>query len=282
MITTNDTQAAITAGAATTVAMHRIAAISHPLDREILVNVAVAADGSIVTLPDVNAKLDELYADRPRKGVTRLSDLESFCAFLKRWGGDDTVVYADTAALSLIAVLDDHPPDPVTAGDRQHRAVYACPRDPAWIAWTAIDGKPMPQLDFANFLESHLEDLISSDGMPRPNEMLSIARNLAVVTKGEYRRDYDPTTGNSVLVCKTETDTAKSTSIPRAFAIAIPVFEGGIRYSVEARVRFALVEGRAMFTVILHRRAEIERDAFAEVRVKVHADTNHLVLAGTP
>jgi uncharacterized protein DUF2303 len=111
---------------------------------------------------------------------------------------------------------------------------------------------------------------------------LQIARSLHVMTKGEFRREVNVTTGDSTFVCKTDTD-ASSTRIPRAFMLGIPVFDGGVRYQVEARIRFALVGGaRPAFTIMLYRRTEIERLAFGEVRKLVATATGRLVLAGAP
>ena len=62
----------------------------------------------------------------------------------------------------------------------------------------------------------------------------------------------------------------------------VVVFEGGVRYSVECRVRFAITEGVPAFSFTMHRRKEIERDAFNAVRLKVGEQTKRLILAGTP
>lgn len=276
-----DTAAAIEAGIASATANNRWALVEHPSDSNIAIPLGIVNNGAIVVMDGVLAELDKRWRDRPRTGTTALTEVDSFIAHLVRWGSEDTVVYANTAAMAFEAVLDDHPPDDHTAAARQHRASYTCPRSAEWLAWTVLDGKPMGQIAFADFIESRLEDLIDHEGFPRPLDVLQVGRALNISTKGTFQREINPTNGDSIFVCKTETD-AKSTQIPRAFMLGIPVFEGGTRYQVEARVRFALIEGRPSFSFTLHRRAEVERDAFGEVRAKVAKDTGRLVLAGTP
>jgi uncharacterized protein YfdQ (DUF2303 family) len=220
---------------------------------------------------------------RRRTGSVRLTDEDSFIAFVNRWCSVDTVIYADTAALAFTAVLDDHPAGAEAAETRwrEHRATYACPRSPEWQAWTANDEKWLTQTAFADFIEARLEDMVKADACAAPLDVLQMARQLHIRTKGTFQREVNPTTGDSILVNKTETETG-STVIPRAFAIAIPVFEGGERYQIEARVRFGFVEGSPRFAYTLHRRKEIERDAFGAVRRKIDTATGRLVLAGTP
>lgn len=276
-----DTQAAIDAGLRSASAASRIQVFSHPLDQKIQVPLFVEGNGDPAVLDDILNFLDARYAARPRTGTTILTEVDSFIAHLNRWGSDNTVVYANVADLSLVAVLDDHPTDPSTCASRIHRASYACPRSPSWIAWTSLDGEPQTQTKFADFVESRLEDMVGAAGMPAPTEVLQMARNLNILTKGTFQREMNPTNGDSIFIAKTETD-AKSTAIPRAFMLGIQVFDGGARYEVEARVRFALVDGLPSFTFTLHRRTEIERDAFGEVRAKVATETSKLVLAGTP
>jgi uncharacterized protein YfdQ (DUF2303 family) len=279
-----DVKPILQAGADGVVVDARISTIEHPADTSVAVPVVLDTPGSSIRLAkDV---LDALDARRPgparREGTTQLTEVDSLIAYLRDWGSERTVIYADTTALKLTAVLDEHPRGPADAAWRKHRAVYSCPRAAEWIAWTGQADKPMGQTAFGDWIETRLEDLVAAEGFPKPTEMLTVARQLHIKTTGEFRRDINPTNGDSILINKSET-TPGSTQIPRAFMIGIPCFEGGDRYQIEARLRFSLEEGgKPMFTFTLHRCKEIERDAFGEVRSKVAKETGMLVLAGTP
>lgn len=238
----------------------------------------------IVVLTDaIQAMDDRATGPRDRRGIVTLTELESLIAYVNRYKSENAIAWADAAAFGIAVVFDDHPagPERTSAAWRTHRANYTCPKSPEWIAWTQLDGQPMPQEKFADFIEARLEDLRAADGYPKPTEMLQVARNLMIRTKGTFERSINPTTGDSVLTNKTETETG-STQIPRAFVIGVPVFDGGTPYQVEARVRMAIVDGRAAFSYTLHRRKEIERDAFADVRNRLVEQTSIVLLAGKP
>jgi uncharacterized protein YfdQ (DUF2303 family) len=279
-----DVKQILQAGADGAGAACRVLEAKHPSDPSVAVPVVLDTPGSSVRLAkDV---LDALDARRPGplrpEGTTQLTEVDSFIAYLARWGTQQAVIYADTAALKLTAVLDEHPSGATETAWRKRRAVYSCPRAAEWIAWTGQADKPMGQTAFGDWIETRLEDLVAAEGLPKPTEMLTVARQLHIKTSGEFRRDINPTNGDSILINKSET-TPGSTQIPRAFMVGIPCFEGGDRYQLEARLRFSLEEGgKPMFTFTLHRCKEIERDAFGEVRSKVAKETTMLVLAGTP
>lgn len=282
----NSITTAIEAGKSLAGVAPRVTFIAHPENDDVKVPIALVEDDGHPTVILLSQALEALDArmggPERRKGHHRLSEVDSLIAFVNRYADDSTIVYADTAALGFTVVFDDHPPGAESdAAWREFRASYHCPRSPEWKAWTGLDGKPMRQADFADFIESRLEDLRTVDGLPQPLEVLQVARQLNIKTKGEFRREYNPTNGDSILVNKTETAEG-STVIPRAFAIAVPVFEGGELYQVEVRVRFAIGELGPMFTFVMHRRAEIERSAFNDVRTKVASETKRLILAGTP
>lgn len=269
----------------------RLAEISHPDDDSVTV-IATREhgdDGSdcVVLATAVMEALDQrMPGPRARKGSHLIAELESLVSYVNRYKSDDTLAWANVDGFRIEVVLDDHPAGARVEAFkrtawRQHRAVYTCPRSPEWKAWTGLDGNPLAQEQFADFIEARLEDIRGGEGYPKPLDVLHMARHLVMHQKGTFERKIDPTNGNGILVNKVENETG-STVIPRAFLLGIPVFEGGAHYQVEARVRFAIAEGRPTFSYTLHRRKEIERDAFGDVRTKFHSATAVPVLAGSP
>lgn len=282
----------------------RITEVEHPDTPEgeagpaVIAALSSTCDGDSVThevrlAEDIMAALDaRLPGPRRREGTVTLHDVHSFCEYLSRYQvQDSSVVYADIAGMTFAAVLDEHPvsvaregaivTEPPPTRWRGFRAVYTCPRSPEWKAWTSHDGEQMKQEAFADFLEERLEDMVAGNNYPKPIEVLAVARQLHIRTKGTFQREINPTNGDYILVNKTETETG-STEIPRAFGLAIPVFEGGERYAVEARVRFAIGNSGPAFSYTLHRRSEIERDAFTGVRNLIANTTKLPVLLGKP
>lgn len=274
--------AAFEAGKAAQDAGARICTLTDADGRKVFVQLDAAGD--VAVLENVR---DAMQAQRSgpvrRAGISKHLELESFIAYLNRFKQAPSVVWADPSAFRVLAVLDYHPEGavPTDAGWCGHRATYECPRSRQWKDWTAQDGVEHRQEAFGEFIEQHLDDTIAVEGYPSGLQMLEIARYLVVHSKGVYERRIDPVTGTGMLVCKDEHEES-STKIPRAFNIAIPVFEAGTPYRVECRIRFSMRNGVPLFAFSMHQRADIERDAFMAVRTEVQEKTALPVFAGAP
>lgn len=274
--------------------------------------ITVGNDGRVTLAKDVT---DWLAARQPRPrsrtGTAILTELESFIAHVRRHRGAESAVFADTVNFSLTAVFDynepGRPSDQVEervvehdagtanaskeaypevlaaarAGWMRHRAVYACPRSREWKEWTAKDGVDLTQEQFGDHLERNLDDITSEEGFALPGHLMDMARNLQIYTTGTFEKRIDPTNGTSQMVCKDE-HSPSSTRIPKSFALAIPVFDAGEKYLVEARIRFQLAGGRPRFAYHLHNRGKVETDAFGGVRRKVRTETDLPLFAGSP
>lgn len=238
-------------------------------------------DRRIVLARDVLDALDQ-RASAPRRlqGTSEHHELDSFIEHIGRFKADHSVVWADRKSVRIMAIYDyASNGDPRWAG---HRAAYTCPLAPEWVAWVGKEGEGMTQDAFANFIEEHQHDIVGGDkNGPTAMDMLELARNLQIHIKGEFRKVIDPTTGTGALVVREEHG-EQSTKIPKSFRLALRVFEGGVQYAVEARIRFTLQNGRAFFGYVLHRREETVRDAFNEVIAKVRSSTGLPVYMGRP
>lgn len=278
-----DVEAAVAAGAMSVDIDSRFRVVD--LGNGSRVVLAIGNNGKPELVDDLDQPLREAALGPPRRhGNMVLHEVDSFIEHVKRFAlPDQTTIWADAKDFSIQVVYDDDPAggDLKAAGWRAHRARYTCPRSPEWLAWTALEGKEIRQEAFAQFLEDRLDDIASKEGFPKPAELLEVARNLVIHAKGAFKKTFDPVSGTGTLVCETEHGPG-STRIPRAFVLGLRVFEGGEPYEVEARIRFAMREGTPIFGFVLHRRAEIERDAFNDVRKAVAAGTRMPVFAGSP
>lgn len=277
-----NTQAAIQAGQQIADAKSRITEVAG-------IPVVIAPPGTSADLLTAALEAADKRADAPRrrKGTATHSELSSFIAHVNRFKDEDSAIYADVDAVRLTCVFDYHRKG---AGDPrwgEHRSVYACPLSKSWLLWTANDGSKMSQDQFAQFIEDNMQDLASPVGngedkdLPMPSEVLTMARNLVIRSKGEFSRSLNPVTGEHSLVCKNENETT-STKIPRAFLLGIPVFEAGAMYRVEARMRLDMSSGRPVFSYSIYQPEAIKRDAFGEARQMVTEQTALPLFAGNP
>jgi uncharacterized protein YfdQ (DUF2303 family) len=277
-----DTAAAVAAGRAAVAIDDRIAAIDHA---GVVLPAYLDGAGTVRLAKDfIDAAEARCAAPPRRKGSATLSDRDSFVAYVERYKSMDTVLWAEPEAKppKFTAVFNDTPEGPKhdAAGWRDHRAVYSCTYSPEWKAWTANEGKDLTQEAFATFIDQRLGDMLTGKDMPAPTEVLLMARQLTIRTKGEYRKEFDPTTGTGILINATE-HTAESTKIHKAFLIGVPVFFNGTLYQVEARIYFR-IEGRPLFKYELHNRLDVEADAFNDIRKAVEEKVDRPLFVGVP
>jgi uncharacterized protein YfdQ (DUF2303 family) len=294
-----DMEAVVGAGLGMAVAADRVVVIGDSENDPLGIPLAIIPkDFRVEALTEAD-KARAYRRDRPLRveANTTILELESFIAICQRFKRPVSAIFADIEATKLTAIFDFHDPtgdkdDAEIARWGKHRAIYVCPRSKPWQAWTALDGKPLSQDQFAQFIEERLDDLTSApadrappeDGVTReygaPARILDMARNLQIRTRGEFVREIDTRTGSFNLVNRVQNEEATSTRIFGGFWLKLPVFEAGALYLVEARIQFRLVEGRPTFTFLLHNKDVVLRDAFDEVRKRVHAETSLPIFAG--
>lgn len=252
-----DTEAAVEAGARAAVAEDRLA----EWNGLPLVQVGARLGLDKETLAAHEAR----QAEPPRlRGEATLHDLDSFCAYVTDEAGEEVWLDRNGGRPRLVAVMD-------ASGWRGWRAHHPIDHSPEWAKWLGVAGKPMSQGDFGDLLEERWEDLVEPGdvvGGAKPVDLITMARDLRIHTVGKFQRRIDPVTGTGSLLFETEHG-AGSTKIPRAFALALRPWEGGDAYRVEARLRFLLVDGRATFTVTLHRIEEVWLKAWRELAGKL-------------
>lgn len=179
---------------------------------------------------------DERTQDRPHQAAGNLTaaDLPSFVALVAKHATSDAEIYANPDASTITCLFDgggrviraatvepalvetanentvegdapqlmqidpiarDTLPRPTTTW-ADWRATLAVPVDPDWRAWSAIDGKLMPQQQFAEFLEQHTSAVLE----PSAGELYDIATTLEVQQSARYGNATRTTSGERVLI----------------------------------------------------------------------------------
>lgn len=150
--------------------------------------------GAAPTVSSVREML-EVWRAKPerRKGVAETTTLASFIDLVNAHKEAASSIFAKTTwpEPSLTAVIDYHTRD--QADNCAHRIRYAFPLTDEFKAWIANNGKPLPQLVFAQFIEDHIMDLAVADRLEDqdleklfrtkfalPTEMLDLSRGLEV------------------------------------------------------------------------------------------------------
>lgn len=222
-----------------------------------------------VVVPDgfrVEVLDPEANAPNParKRGQVNVFDLDALIGYVNDHAIDGhTALFVDPRAPRVTAVINDHgkgdADDNAAWGD--HRAVLDLVHPPEWKFWIDADDELMSQIEFAQMVEDGQKDIIDPD----PATMLEVARTFEAQTKAQFSKATRLDNGQVQVAYHEEINAAAGTSgqleIPATFTLALPVFEGGPRYPVTARVRYRCSGGQLRLGYRLERLADVLRFA---------------------
>lgn len=246
------------------------------------------ADFQLIGLPE-GVRLERVdtrdLTDAPRRktGGAQVQDAASFVAYVKRHKTPSTVIYANQDQGTITAVLNDHAEKGAGggAGWGDFRAVLALKTTPEWQHWVKNNDKLLTQIQFAEHIEDGLLEIVD----PPSADMLELAQHFQAHSKVEFKSERLLQSGQRQLVYE-ETIDAKAgergdVKIPRDFTLGIAPYEGSDRYSLVARLRYRIVEGKLTIGYALVRPHDVLRDAFGDVLKAVQDGTDAPVLRGS-
>ncbi len=213
----------------------------------------------------------QLRGDIP-KGAVSVKDVPSFLAYVEKFKGSGTALFADRDKGTVIAHLDYHA-GAEAPGERKHVATLNLGLSRQWKTWMTINRKRTEQSAFGEFLEDNLPDILEPDAA----ELLESARNLtlhkdvsfesrAKVADGSIRFAYEEVVSQG----KRENGTI---DVPERLKLSIPLFENGAAIDIEVRLRYKLEDGKLYFTVILDQAESALETAFAEILAQIEKGT---------
>lgn len=206
-----------------------------------------------------------ILPDHIGQAVT-LQTTESLVDYVNRYRTADTILLADIDANTIRALIDYHSRtteacDPTSQPNHvAHVASMVLPLSFEWKTWAAIDGKLMPQLQFARFLEENAPDITAPDGA----EILEACRDLQAKRKVDFRKAVRTSSNNENFEFVDETNLTKTNGgieVPSKFKLEIPVYFGRGNVELFAFLRWELVEGGGLMLGVQLNRAEQVRQA---------------------
>jgi hypothetical protein len=255
------------------------------------------------TLHSLKPFVDE-YLKRPerKKGNTRLTTLDAFCAFANRHSTSNTVVFLDDTdadAPRLRAVFNAHETEldqEVPLGGelvatasrpdwQDFTADYAFPLSDEWKAWTSLPPQ-FSMLDFALFLEDRITDVVDpfvagditkkfiaelGVKLATGARLMELSRGLKVNVDLRVAQHQNLSSGESALHFSEEHKDAAGAAlqIPGAFLIAIPVFRLGALYQIPVRLRYRIIGGKVVWSLSPQRTDRVFEHALEEAEGKV-------------
>lgn len=235
-----------------------------------------------VVVPQNSAVHDlESYLPNPlrKRGNVTLNDVASFCNYVKAEKTAFTRIYGLVKEPGFTAVFNDNGGE---NGWKDYRAIYACPMSNEWKTWLGKSGQQMTQADFAAFVENNLPDI----AVPPAADMLEISRSLEAKKKVNFASGIRLSNGQNELTYEEEisgTASKGKLQVPEEFTIGIPVLEGGVKYSVLARLRYRIADaGKLSIWYELVRPHKILEDAVSFVWSEIEQKTDLTVFNGKP
>jgi uncharacterized protein YfdQ (DUF2303 family) len=195
----------------------------------------------------------EKLAPSPRRIRANASahDLASFVHYVRRFANETSLVWVnlnpETNALALRAQLDDN--SRFGPSWREHSVTFSPSLSVEWRRWNNADAKAMAQVEFATFIEDNLVDITSKEGLPSGADMLKMALEFEARQDQRLKSHARLMNGGIQLEYISDDDAATVTRMQLfdRFQIGIPVFWGGDRWSLDARLRYRAREGKVSF-----------------------------------
>lgn len=246
-----------------------VEAINRPQIVELGLEQKVALVPSGMTLIDI-AKMMPPPA-RIRQGVRALT-VKSFLDYVNLFKNDNTTVFANESTGKYEAVIDYHVATALGGasprGTSEHIVDYECPLSDQWKAWTGKSGFWFQQIEFAEFLELNLREIVSPPGAT----FLQVALDLQIHKAAEFQSEVNLDNGQTKFRYEETvrgTKKAGDIGIPSEFSLALPVFLDGVVHKVDARFRYRMAEGKLSLGYQLIRSHEVYNTAVKQVTAEI-------------
>lgn len=248
------------------------------------------ADGLWLTrtgyqVTDLRDKIEAAQANPDRTiGKRSVVDVPSFAGYLAKHSLTNTELWGSrdgskiTAIINATAETDED--NPGIGGWEDHTCTLRLTHSDDWKEWSVIDGKYLPQVTFAEFVEDHLPNFQSPNGA----EMLELAQTFRAASKVDFSSSQRLKSGATALNY-TETTEAKaggtkgSIDVPDTIALGMRVYDGGQAYPMTARLRYRINGGDLVLGIKLDRPRDVLQAAFDGVVADVQKATDRTVWA---
>lgn len=202
---------------------------------------------------------------RRKTGMITVFDAASFNNVMEQnpdSGFHTVYIDRDVNAPSVVGVMNDH--GNCGLGWRDFRVQIELRQTPQWRKWRAMDGKMVPQTEFAEFIEDNLADIDTPTGA----EMLEIVTYLQATRTVSFKSGVRLSNGAVEFVNKEDIEAkvgAGKIEVPERFVLALTPYQGLPLYSVPARFRYRLTDGKLTMGLKLERTENLMNQVLDEV-----------------
>lgn len=164
----------------------------------------------------------EKFNERPNRIREKklFHDLRGFIDYVNDFKSDTTVCFAGRNEIKV--VFDYHVKDKPSWGD--HQVIFEIKKSNRWVIWEKAHNQWMSQKEFANFLDSGLNEIID----PSQSEILSMVKNFRATTSYEFDSESTEYGGENITFRKSTKTGAfqkQQVKLPEYITLALEPFE---------------------------------------------------------
>lgn len=246
--------------------------------------VVVTNDGRVVILDNENS---EPHPKRKRAEVT-VYDVPSFIAYVKSHAvAGQTHLFGDASETEAecSATFDYHSVaqggEHGTANWGNHTATLNLRVTPEWLRWLSNNNRLFTQVDFAEFIEDNLADILKPDAA----EILDIAQFLVGKKTVTFKSGRNLSNGAVQLEYSEQIDATSrkddSMQVPSRIVLGLAPFVGAPVAQISARLRFRIGQnGLLSFQYVLDRPFKILEAGFNAAVAEIEKGTGLKVHRG--
>lgn len=175
----------------------------------------IGAGQSVVDLEKFRPTPDTIKVDR------KFDDLRGFVGYINDFKSDETIIFAGRERIEV--VFDYHSKDAPRWGN--HKISFTYQRSARWKLWESKNNQWMKQRDFADFLDSGLNEVVE----PQQGGILSVVKDFLATIKAEAIAEITEGGGTSFNyseVTKGGSNKKTEVLVPESIGIQVAPFEG--------------------------------------------------------
>lgn len=232
------------------------------------------------------------------RGEAKVTTLQSFIDLVNRHQNEGSAVFGKTSwpEPALTAVIDYHG-EKAVARWGHHRIRYTFPITDEFKFWIDRNGKPMPQAEFALFLEDHAAELAAAtpeekkeyeelfkEKFATPADLLELSRHLEVFVNAKVKQGMRIQTGERTVEFVEEHSNGKGekVEIPGIFMVSVAAFVDGAPVRIPGRLRYRIAGGEIQWSYQLYRWQFWLREQVKADLKEVAAGTSLPTFEGSP
>lgn len=191
--------------------------------------------------------------------MMQAANVAGFCDYIRQFGTGKTAIFHSITEPKLIGIVDFHGPE----GPEwcEHVASLEMTDSEQWTAWSEMKSPPLGQVEFAEFIEQHADEVSS----PPVAGLLEAVLNFRQTTQVTFSSVKQLQSGLTQLVYNEEDKSKQVAQLPSKIVLGIPVFEGGAVYAIEALLRYRARDGALRLWFEISQEAKVRRQAVQDV-----------------